>query len=66
MVIIASYPVGYDPVSPFPIGGTVSHDGHSVTSCRSQRAPSDGSDTSRLGGKWKLGLTRAGLAGTTG
>ena len=66
MVINASYPVSCDPVSPSLIGGTVSHDGHSVMSCRSQRAPSDGTDTSRLGGKSKLGLTRAGLAGITG
>lgn len=66
MVINASYPVGYDLVSPPLIGGTVSHDGYSVTSCRSQKVPSDGSDTSKLGEKWKLGLTRAGLAETTG
>ena len=63
-VINASY--RYDPVSSSLIGDTVSHDGYSVTSCRSQKAPSDGSDTSKLGGKWKLGLTRAGLVETTG
>ena len=56
---------GYLPICISP-GGTACRGGHSVTSCRSQRAPNDGRGIFRPGERWKPGLTRAGLAETTG